>query len=216
MPLELALAEPVACAVNAVELADPRLGDDVVIVGAGFMGDAGAEAGAAARAARADRGRHPARGARAGPRDRRHPHRRRALESLVDVVRRTAIASGRHVRRRRATARSGADITFEVTGVAGAALADRRRDPHERQGRDRRLPPGRQPRAAAGKWNWMAFTCATPLPRGLHDHARHAHGACGCSAPGRLADGRPGDATASGSTRWRGVPGRDRQARRAS
>jgi threonine dehydrogenase-like Zn-dependent dehydrogenase len=38
MPLELALAEPVACAVNAVEVADVRLGDDVAIVGAGFMG----------------------------------------------------------------------------------------------------------------------------------------------------------------------------------
>jgi L-iditol 2-dehydrogenase len=38
MPLELALAEPMACAVNAVEIADPQLGDDVVIVGAGFMG----------------------------------------------------------------------------------------------------------------------------------------------------------------------------------
>ena len=38
MPLDLALAEPVACAVNAVEIADVGLGDDVVIVGAGFMG----------------------------------------------------------------------------------------------------------------------------------------------------------------------------------
>jgi L-iditol 2-dehydrogenase len=39
VPLDLALAEPLACAVNAVELAAPRLGDDVVIVGAGFMGN---------------------------------------------------------------------------------------------------------------------------------------------------------------------------------
>jgi threonine dehydrogenase-like Zn-dependent dehydrogenase len=38
MPLDLALAEPVACAVNAVDIADVRLGDDVVIIGAGFMG----------------------------------------------------------------------------------------------------------------------------------------------------------------------------------
>jgi L-iditol 2-dehydrogenase len=38
MPLDLALAEPVACAVNAVDLAHVRLGDDVLIVGAGFMG----------------------------------------------------------------------------------------------------------------------------------------------------------------------------------
>jgi L-iditol 2-dehydrogenase len=39
VPLDVALAEPLACAVNAVELAAPALGDDVVIVGAGFMGN---------------------------------------------------------------------------------------------------------------------------------------------------------------------------------
>src|SRR4051812_26234060 len=39
VPLDLALAEPLACAVNAVERAAPALGDDVVIVGAGFMGN---------------------------------------------------------------------------------------------------------------------------------------------------------------------------------
>jgi L-iditol 2-dehydrogenase len=38
VPLELAFGEPLACAVNAVELADVSLGDDVVIIGAGFMG----------------------------------------------------------------------------------------------------------------------------------------------------------------------------------
>jgi 2-desacetyl-2-hydroxyethyl bacteriochlorophyllide A dehydrogenase len=38
VPLELALAEPLACAVNAVEAADVRLGDDVLVIGAGFMG----------------------------------------------------------------------------------------------------------------------------------------------------------------------------------
>jgi L-iditol 2-dehydrogenase len=39
VPLELALTEPLACAANAVELADVRLADDVVVVGAGFMGN---------------------------------------------------------------------------------------------------------------------------------------------------------------------------------
>jgi len=39
VPLEVALGEPLACAVNAVELADPALGDDVVVIGAGFMGN---------------------------------------------------------------------------------------------------------------------------------------------------------------------------------
>jgi L-iditol 2-dehydrogenase len=39
VPLDLALAEPLACAVNAVELAQLSLADDVVIIGAGFMGN---------------------------------------------------------------------------------------------------------------------------------------------------------------------------------
>lgn len=39
VPLDLALAEPLACAVNAVELANVSLADDVVIIGAGFMGN---------------------------------------------------------------------------------------------------------------------------------------------------------------------------------
>src|SRR5919109_1760817 len=38
-PLDLALAEPLACAVNTVEMANISLSDDVVIVGAGFMGN---------------------------------------------------------------------------------------------------------------------------------------------------------------------------------
>jgi threonine dehydrogenase-like Zn-dependent dehydrogenase len=39
LPLDLALGEPIACAVNAVELAAPALADDVLVVGAGFMGN---------------------------------------------------------------------------------------------------------------------------------------------------------------------------------
>ena len=39
LPLDLALAEPLACAVNAVELAKLSLADDVVLIGAGFMGN---------------------------------------------------------------------------------------------------------------------------------------------------------------------------------
>ncbi len=38
VPLDLALAEPIACAVNAVEFVNISLGDDVLIIGAGFMG----------------------------------------------------------------------------------------------------------------------------------------------------------------------------------
>src|SRR5918995_935193 len=39
VPLDQALGEPIACAVNAVDLADVRLGDDVVVIGTGFMGN---------------------------------------------------------------------------------------------------------------------------------------------------------------------------------
>jgi threonine dehydrogenase-like Zn-dependent dehydrogenase len=39
IPLDLALAEPLACSVNAVEMANMSLSDDVVIIGAGFMGN---------------------------------------------------------------------------------------------------------------------------------------------------------------------------------
>ena len=39
LPLDLALAEPLACAVNSVEMANISLSDDVVIIGAGFMGN---------------------------------------------------------------------------------------------------------------------------------------------------------------------------------
>lgn len=37
-PVELSLAEPLACAVNAIELADLHVGDDVLVLGAGYMG----------------------------------------------------------------------------------------------------------------------------------------------------------------------------------
>lgn len=39
VPLEQVLAEPLACAVNTVELTNLSLGNDVVIIGAGFMGN---------------------------------------------------------------------------------------------------------------------------------------------------------------------------------
>jgi len=39
VPLDVALGEPLACALTAVELAAPAYGDDVVVIGAGFMGN---------------------------------------------------------------------------------------------------------------------------------------------------------------------------------
>jgi L-iditol 2-dehydrogenase len=37
-PVDLSLAEPLACAVNAIELAGLRVGDDILVIGAGYMG----------------------------------------------------------------------------------------------------------------------------------------------------------------------------------
>ena len=61
VPADLGLLEPIACAANAVELADVRLGDDVVIIGAGFMGALVQQLVAAPRRPAGHRGRPPAR-----------------------------------------------------------------------------------------------------------------------------------------------------------
>jgi threonine dehydrogenase-like Zn-dependent dehydrogenase len=144
-PLEEALAEPLACAANAVELADVRLADDVVVVGAGFMGNlvqkfvalrgvrhlvvADTRADALERAA--------AMGAT------------RVVdvtkESLPEVVR--GITGGR-----------GADVAFECTGTQPAlsGIGDVVRMSGKlavvgyHQGAAREVP--------MAFWNWMAFT----------------------------------------------------------
>ncbi|TDE59705.1 L-iditol 2-dehydrogenase [Nonomuraea mesophila] len=144
-PLDEALAEPIACAVNAVEAASPRLGDDVVVIGAGFMGNlvqklaalrgprhlivADARADALERAARLGATRTVD----------------VTKESLPGVVR--SLTGGR-----------GADVTFECTGTQSAltACGDTTRMSGTiaivgfHQGADRRLP--------LAYWNWMAFT----------------------------------------------------------
>jgi threonine dehydrogenase-like Zn-dependent dehydrogenase len=144
-PLELALAEPLACAANAVELAAPRLGDDVVVIGAGFMGNL-VQVLTALR----------------GPRqlivaDTRADALERATklgatrvvdvtrESLPDVVR--SLTDGR-----------GADLTFECTGTQPAltTCGDTTRMSGKiaivgyHQGQARSIP--------LAHWNWMAFT----------------------------------------------------------
>ena len=144
VPLDTVLAEPLACAVNAVDLTDVRLGDDVVLIGAGFMGNLVQEL--------------------IGLRGARHvivaDVRRDALdraatlgasrvvdvssESLVDVV--ADLTEGR-----------GADITFECTGTQPALLTvgDVTRMSGKialvgyHQGAPRDIP--------LGQWNWMAF-----------------------------------------------------------
>ena len=144
-PLDLALAEPLACSVNAVELAAPRLGDDVVIIGAGFMGNL-VQVLTALR----------------GPRqlivaDTRPDALARASalgatrvvdvtrESLPDVVR--SLTDGR-----------GADLTYECTGTQPAltTCGDTTRMSGKiaivgyHQGAERSIPLSR--------WNWMAFS----------------------------------------------------------
>jgi 2-desacetyl-2-hydroxyethyl bacteriochlorophyllide A dehydrogenase len=142
--LDTALAEPLACAANAVEKADVRLGDDVVIVGAGFMGDLVHQL-VALRGARqvivADtRSDALVRAAELGA--------TRTVdvtaESLPDVV--GGMTDGK-----------GADVTFECTGSQGAlsGLGDVTRMSGKlvlvgfHQGPPREIP--------LGFWNWMAF-----------------------------------------------------------
>ena len=143
-PLDEALAEPIACAANAVELADVRLGDDVVIIGGGFMGNlvqklvalrgvrqivvADARADALARATRFGATRVVD----------------VTAEPLPEVV--ASLTEGR-----------GADISFECTGSQGAlsTLGDVTRMSGKvvlvgfHQGAPRQIP--------LGQWNWMAF-----------------------------------------------------------
>jgi threonine dehydrogenase-like Zn-dependent dehydrogenase len=158
MPLELALAEPVACAVNAVDLADVRLGDDVVIVGGGFMGalvlklvllrgprqvivaDTRQEALDRAAAIGATRTIDVTK------------------ERLADVVRSATdrVPAGVHGNVPAQDER-GADVTFEVTGVQAPLLeiGDATRMSGKvvivgyHQGGTRELP--------LGAWNWKAL-----------------------------------------------------------
>jgi threonine dehydrogenase-like Zn-dependent dehydrogenase len=147
LPLDLALGEPLACAVNAVERADPQLADDIVIVGAGFMGNlvqklvqlrgprnvivADTRPDALERAARI--------GAT-------HTVDVRS-ESLRDMVQ--AVTGGR-----------GADVAFEVTGAQGGLDATGEVTRMEgtlaivgyHQGGTRQI--------SLAHWNWMAFRIA--------------------------------------------------------
>ena len=144
LPLDLALAEPLACAVNTVELANISLSDDVVIIGAGFMGNLVQKLVAMQ-----------------GPRrlivaDTRPDALERALrlgathvvnvaqDSLPDAVK--ALTDGR-----------GADVAFEVVGAQAplGMLGDVTRMSGKvvivgyHQGEPRHIP--------LGYWNWMAF-----------------------------------------------------------
>jgi threonine dehydrogenase-like Zn-dependent dehydrogenase len=144
-PLDLALAEPIACAVNAVELADVRLGDDVVVIGAGFMGNL-------VQALVALRG----------------PRRLVVADARADALERAAALGATRTVDVTAeelpsvvgelTGGRGADITFECTGTERALvtcgettrMSGKIAIVGYHQGEGRTIP--------LGYWNWMAFT----------------------------------------------------------
>jgi len=144
LPLEQALAEPLACASNAVELTDVRLGDDVVIIGAGFMGllvlQLVALRGARQIVVADTRADVLALAGQLGATRTVNS----TEESLPEVV---AELTGGH----------GADITFEVTGAQSAldVVGDLTRMSGKialvgfHQGDPRQIP--------LAQWNWMAF-----------------------------------------------------------
>lgn len=146
-PLDEALAEPIACAVNAVELADVRLGDDIVVIGAGFMGHLVQKLVALRGAGRlvvAD--------------TRSEALERASMLGATDVVdvTREQLSDAVH----RLTDGRGADVTFECTGTQAAltACGDTTRMSGTiaivgfHLGEDRQVP--------LGYWNWMAFRIA--------------------------------------------------------
>ncbi|NED95878.1 alcohol dehydrogenase catalytic domain-containing protein [Phytoactinopolyspora alkaliphila] len=145
VPLDLALAEPLACAVNAVELADVCLGDDVVLIGAGFMGHLVQQL-------------VMLRGVRhVIVADTRPDVLERALRlgatHVVDVGVESLPAVVADI-----TDGAGADVSFEITGAQGplGVLGDVTRMSGKialvgfHQGENRQLP--------LGQWNWKAFT----------------------------------------------------------
>ena len=144
LPLDLALAEPLACAVNTVELANLSLADDVLIIGAGFMGNLVQKLVAMQ-----------------GPRrlivaDTRADALERALKlgatHVVDVSKESLPEAVKAL-----TDGQGADATFEVVGAQAplSLLGDVTRMSGKviivgfHQGEPRQIP--------LGHWNWMAF-----------------------------------------------------------
>jgi 2-desacetyl-2-hydroxyethyl bacteriochlorophyllide A dehydrogenase len=144
LPLDLALAEPLACAVNTVEMANLSLSDDVVIIGAGFMGNLVQKLVAMQ-----------------GPRrlivaDTRPDALERALHlgatHIVDVTKESLPEAIKSL-----TDGKGADASFEVVGGQAplTLLGEVTRMSGKvvivgyHQGEPRQIP--------LGYWNWMAF-----------------------------------------------------------
>ena len=145
--LDVALGEPLACAVNAVELAAPALADDVVVIGAGFMGllitrlvalrgprslivaDVRTEAMERARASGATRTVDV------------------STSSLAEAVREETGGTGADVTIEATGTQRALDLVGDVTRMSGTvAIAG------YHQGEPRSIP--------LGLWNWMAFRIA--------------------------------------------------------
>jgi 2-desacetyl-2-hydroxyethyl bacteriochlorophyllide A dehydrogenase len=136
VPLDVALAEPLACAVNAVALAAPALGDDVVIVGAGFMGNLVQKLVQL-----------------------RGPRELIVADTRADALERArALGATRTIDvREESPAGLDADVTFEVTGAQGGLIAAGEATRMSgtlaivgyHQGEPRSIP--------LGHWNWMAL-----------------------------------------------------------
>jgi L-iditol 2-dehydrogenase len=140
VPLDQVLAEPLSCAVNAVEEVGVGLGDDVVLVGAGFMGNL-VQALVRLRGVR-----------RLVVADTRPDALERAAAlGATDVV------DVRTQSLRDVIGDAGADITFECTGTQAAldVIGEVTRMSGKlvlvgfHQGQPRRVP--------LAHWNWMAF-----------------------------------------------------------
>jgi L-iditol 2-dehydrogenase len=140
VPLDQVLAEPLSCAVNAVEKAGVRLGDDVVVVGAGFMGNL-VQALVRLRGAR----------------------RLIVADTRPDALERatalgaTEVVDVRNRSLPEVVGEAGVDITFECTGAQSAldTIGEVTRMSGKlvlvgfHQGEPRRIP--------LAHWNWMAF-----------------------------------------------------------
>ena len=147
VPLELALGEPLACAVNAVELAGIALADDVVVVGAGFMGQLAirlAQLRGLRRLIVADtRDDALALAASAGATATVNPAREPLAETVLEL-----------------TDGAGADVTIEFTGTQGALevigsctrMSGTLVIAGYHQGPPRQVP--------LADWNWNAFRIA--------------------------------------------------------
>ena len=148
VPLDVAaLGEPLACAVNAVELAGIRLGDDVVVVGAGFMGQL---------VLRLVQLRGPRQVVVADTRDDALQRASAAGATATVNPAREPLAE----RVQELTGGAGADVTVEITGTQGAleAIGGCTRMSGTlvvagyHQGAPRQVP--------LADWNWNAFRIA--------------------------------------------------------